>query len=376
MTEPCVLHLVLSLCPGGAERLVIDMARAQQASTSVAVCCLDEPGAWASQAIEAGIPVDALGRAPGFHPSLGSRIAEVARRRGATIIHSHQYSPFVYGALAQWYLKGVGHVVTEHGRRVDERATLKRRVANSILTRLPHAFVAVSERLRADMVAEGYPANRVTVIHNGIEPGPPVTPRDRAAARGRLGLPAGVPVIGTVARFDPVKDLRTLLRAFALVRRQTPSARLAMIGDGPERANLVREAEALALGDSVLWTGMRDDARGLLEGFDVFVNSSLNEGISVTVLEAMAARLPVVATRVGGTPEVLIAGETGTLVPPAEPEAMARAIGLYTGDAAAREAAGRAGLARVSDAFGFDRMMRQYHELYGTVAGGRAHVRH
>ena len=376
MTEPCVLHVVLSLCPGGAERLVIDMARAQQRSMAVAICCLDAPGAWAGQATEAGIPVDALNRTPGFHPSLGARIAEVAHRRGATIIHSHQYSPFVYGSLAQWRVPGAAHVVTEHGKRADERLTLKRRLANSVLTRLPHAIVAVSERLRGDLIAEGYPADRVTVIHNGIELGPPVSPRDRESARGHLGLPAGVPVIGTVARLDPVKDLGTLLRAFAIVRRQVPAARLVMIGDGPERGALEREADGLALDDSVLWAGMRDDARELLEGFDVFVNSSLNEGISVTVLEAMAAQLPVVATRVGGTPEVLVDAKTGVLVPPQDPEAMARAIGIYAADAAAREDAGRAGLERVASAFAFDRMMRQYHEVCATVAGGRAHVRH
>jgi L-malate glycosyltransferase len=367
VTSPSVLHVVLTLCPGGAERLVIDLARAQHREMAVAICCLDEPGVWASQLTSAGIQVEALHRKPGFHPSLGRRIADVARRHKANVIHSHQYSALVYGAIAQWYPPGFRHVATEHGRRADEKRTWKRRIANTVLTRMPHAIVAVSDRLRHDLIVDGYPAGRVSVIHNGVTPGPPVARGDRAAARQRLGVPLGVPVIGTVARLDPVKDLRTLLRAFAIVRQRVPDARLAIVGDGPERGALTREAAALDLGESVVWAGMRDDARELLVGFDIFVNSSLSEGVSVTVLEAMAAKLPVVATRVGGTPEVVVDPETGTLVPSQDPESMAQAIVKLAGDQVRCDVAGRAGQARVASAFGFDRMMSRYRDLYLSV---------
>ena len=272
MSSPPILHVVLTLCPGGAERLVIDMARHQRQSGAVAVCCLDDPGEWARQVEDAGIPVFALHRAPGLHPSLGRAIAGVARRFGAATLHAHQYSPFLYASLARPFLPGVRLVVTEHGRLAGERASLKRRIGNRVLSRIPHAVVAVSHQLRRDLLREGYAASRVSVIHNGIDVTPAAGVLGRDTARARLGFTASDAVIGTVARIDPVKDLDTLLRAVAVLARERGNLRLAVIGDGPDRVALEREAEDLGLADRVRWAGTRDDARGLVEGFDVYVN--------------------------------------------------------------------------------------------------------
>lgn len=361
-----LLQVVLSLDPGGTERLVIDMSRRLRDRASIAVCCLDAAGDWASQLSDLGIDVSALHRRPGFHPSLARRLARIVRRHRSDVVHCHHYSPFVYGALARLTTPGVRLVYTEHGRLSDAPPSAKRKVANLLLARVPARFAAVSADLRLHMIEAGFPARRVGVVHNGIDPGMAPTVADRAAARGELGLGEAEVVIGTIARLDPVKDLHTLVTAFEAVRRDRPDAKLVVIGDGPERAAL---AERLpdGLATAVLFAGQRDDARALLPAFDVYANSSLTEGISVTILEAMAAGLPVVATRVGGNAEVVLDGSTGRLVPAREPARLADALAALLREPATRSTYGAAGRRRVESDFSVDTMVARYLELYGAA---------
>lgn len=365
MTAPLnVMHVVLSLSPGGAERLVIDLSRTLAPIVRSSICCLDEAGPWAGTARAAGVPVDVIGRRPGFRPGVGLKIAALAKRRGANVIHCHQYSPFVYGAIAGLRQPGLRVVFTEHGRLSDAPPTTRRRWVNRVLGRRPDRIVAVSAELRDHMTAEGFLNSAVEVIHNGIDPGSPPTLTARAAARERLGIPEGALLVGTVARLDLVKRLDVLIAAFAGVHARVPGSRLVIVGDGPERARLEALAEATGVAPAVSFAGMRDDAREVLVGFDVYVNSSASEGVSLTILEAMAASRPVVATRVGGTPEVMADGRTGVLVPANAPDEIADAvIGLWR-DAARRRALGEEAREAVVSRFSLDRMARDYHAAY------------
>jgi glycosyltransferase involved in cell wall biosynthesis len=229
---------------------------------------------------------------------------------------------------------------------------------------------AVSEELRGYMRASGLPRGRLGVIHNGIDPGPSPEAAGRAAARARLGLWSDAFIVGTVARLDPVKDLETLLRGFATARASHPDARLVVVGDGTERAALERIAASLGLGGSVLFLGERHDVREILPAFDVFVNTSVTEGVSITILEAMAAGLPVVATAVGGTPEVIVDGQQGILVPARSPEKIGQAILELARNPALRQRLGTAGRRRVQDRFTVDRMVAEYMEVYRSCLGG------
>lgn len=163
-----VLQVVLSLDPGGTERLVIDIAKALAPSVDAVVCCLDQPGAWASELTESGVPVIALRRDPGFHPDVGRRIARIADEHRIDLLHCHHYSPFIYGQLAALMRRNLSVVFTEHGRLSDAKPSLKRRLVNPLIGRLPSAIFAVSADLRRHMIAEGLPAARVRVVHNGI----------------------------------------------------------------------------------------------------------------------------------------------------------------------------------------------------------------
>lgn len=357
-----VLHVVLQLDPGGTERLVLALVRRLRSRLPTAVCCLDQPGLWARDLVSEGVEVSALGRPPGFHPRLGRRLATIARRFNATVLHCHHYSPFVYGRLARLVLPGVRLIFTEHGRLSDAPPSRKRQLANRFLAVGVRDLYAVSHDLRAHLVAEGFPA-RMGVIWNGIDPGPAPDAEARRRARALMHLPEGELAIGTVARLDPVKDLGTLLDAVARLRQHAP-CRLVVVGDGPEREALTARARALQLGDAVIWLGQRQDVRELLPGFDLYANTSISEGISLTLLEAMAAELPIVATRVGGTPEVVVENETGLLVPARDPDALSVALRHIAGEAALATRFGTAGRARVFEHFTLDRMVERYAHLY------------
>lgn len=362
-----MLQVVLRLDPGGTERLVIEMVRRLHARVPMAVCCLEEPGAWADRVTALGVPVTALSRPPGFHPRLALRVAAVARAAGATILHCHHYSPFVYGRLAALTAPGLRAIYTEHGRLSDAPPSFKRTMANRLLMAGASDLYAVSHDLRAHLIREAVPA-RMQVIWNGIDPGEAPGPAARGAARRALGAADSDRVIGAVARLDPVKDLVTLIEATAAARRVDPRLTLAIVGEGPERPRLEDAIRRSGAEAGVALLGHRDDVRMLLPGFDVFANSSTSEGISLTLLEAMAAGLPVVATRVGGTPEVVLDGETGRLVPARDRAAMAEALLEVTRDPASAAGWGQSGRARLLQHFTIDEMVRRYEAVYRDVA--------
>jgi glycosyltransferase involved in cell wall biosynthesis len=357
-----VLQVVLSLDPGGTERLVLELVRRLHAHVPMAVCCLDRAGLWARDLQADGIVVSALGRMPGFQPTLGRGVAAAARSHRATVIHAHHYSPFVYSALARLFGSGARVVFTEHGRLSDAGPSMKRRMANQIMSRFASAVYTVSAELRGHLVDEGFPPAGVGVIYNGIDVGPPPSVEERARVRHSLDVSDRTLVIGTIARLDPVKDLGTLIGAVAQLPIEV-DVRLVVIGDGAERSALERAAAAQSASGRVCFLGQREDARSWLAGCDLYANSSISEGISLTILEAMAAGLPVIATRVGGTPEIV--DETcGRLVPSRSRDALAAAL-LELGRAPhLRTELGAAARRRAETKFTIQRMVEEYRAVY------------
>jgi len=367
------MQVALSLNPGGTERLLVELVARLHAEIPMMVCCLDEPGAWAPEIEALGVEVRALRRQPGFRPALGGRVADAARRHRATAIHAHQYSPFVYSCVSRVWPWSAPVIYTEHGRLSDAPPSRKRRAANRFLAKIPAKVYAVSEDLKAHMVREGFAPNAVGIIYNGTAVGPLPDAAARIRVRRMLSVDDETVVIGTVARLDPVKDLGTLIRAVATVTRGSPHRAgepdrrapmaLVIVGDGPERQRLEDLAVELGVGPHVRFLGHRDDARLWLAGCDVYVNSSISEGVSLTILEGMAAGLPVVATRVGGTPEVIDA-TCGRLVPSRDPLALAEALLDLASSPILRRELGQSGRRRVETRFTLDRMVSEYREAY------------
>ena len=360
--RPNVLQVVLSLNPGGTERLVVELVKRLRPELSMAVCCLDEEGAWGEGLRREDIDVVALRRREGFRPQLGRAIARAAARHGARVVHCHHYSPFVYASIARLWAPHLKIVFTEHGRLSDAGPSPKRRTANRVLAHAPRTVVTVSSELKQHLVAEGFPTDKVNVIYNGIDVGPLPDAPARARVRQQLGLDERTIVVGTVARLDPVKDLQTLVRALGTPGTRRPMT-LLIIGDGPERSTIEAAACQAGVTTSVRFLGHRDDARELLAGCDIYANSSISEGISLTILEAMAAGLPVVATHVGGTPEIVDAS-CGRLVPSRDSANLSATLSELAGDATLRSALGRAARERVEQRFTLDRMIAEYRDAY------------
>lgn len=357
------MQLVLSLSPGGTERLVVDLCRRLADRVDTVVCCLDEPGEWASQVSDLNIPVVSLSRQPGFHPSLSVRLGEALKTHGIDVVHCHHYTPYVYGVMAAMLNPSVRVVFTEHGRLHGAGISNKRRLVNPVLSRWPARIFSVSAALKHDMTSEGFPERSIEVLYNGVELGRRPRAAERAAMRAALGLPADALVLGTVGRLDPVKNLEKLLEARVILGARFPSAHVVVAGDGPERQALVDRAHALGIADVTHFTGYRTDVRDVMAAFDVYVNCSTYEGVSLTILEAMATTLPVVAGAVGGNPEVVIDQETGFLVG-LRPYEFASAIGALLSNPKLRQTMGDAGRWRVKRHFTIERMVDDYAAAY------------
>jgi glycosyltransferase involved in cell wall biosynthesis len=244
---------------------------------------------------------------------------------------------------------------------VDAFETPRQAAVQRWLHRRATHVTAVSEAVAGTVVAFGVPRERITVIPNGVD----MARFDGAGAdRGALGAANGEPVVGSVGCLAARKDYATLLDALARMAARGRRFHAALVGDGPERAALERQAGALGIGDRVTFLGERPDIERLLPAMDVFVLSSREEGIPNALLEAMAAGRPSVATAVGGTPEVLEDGVTGWLVPPSDPQALSVAIEQTLADP--EEAARRGAAARraMLEHRSIDTMVRRHEEFY------------
>jgi sugar transferase (PEP-CTERM/EpsH1 system associated) len=363
-----VAHLVLGLGVGGLEKVVLNLARrTDRRRFETRVLCLQQGGALRARFEDMGIPVDSLDlpRLPKARTLV--RLVRWLRQARPDVLHTHNPTPHVFGALAA-RAAGVPVVVhTKHGRNYPDsfRAVAWNRLASWLSDRIVPVSADAAAVARE---VERIRGRKVQVIRNGIDPA------DFAAPAG-LRPGAGKRAVHVARLMDLVKDQTTLLRAARLVVDREPGFQLTVVGDGPDRARLEALAGELGLGGHVHFLGMRSDVRELLGAADLFVLSSLTEGISLTLLEAMAAGLPVVATEVGGNREVVVPGETGLLVPAGSPAALAEALLALVRDPERARRMGAAGRRRVEDQFSLARMAADYEQLYlALVAGpGGAH---
>lgn len=348
-----IAHVVTCLQIGGLERVVVNLAQGFAGHPyRLLVVCLEQGGPFVAEVEKLGGRVLVFGKQPGMSWSTIRRLAQLFRQEHVQIVHTHNPAPHFHGVLAA-VLAGVRvRVHTKHGRNSPD---IKRRVLlYRVLSWFTNAVVTVSDAARdiALHVEKVNPA-KVHRIWNGIDP-----------ARYVPASPSHTPVIGTVARLCSDKDQATMLQAFALVLKQVPAARLAIVGDGPLRDDLHAEARRLGITGQVDFRGARDDIPALLPGFTLFTLSSITEGIPMAVLEAMACGVPIVATDVGGCRQIVQPPECGLIVPPRDPAALANAYLELLRDPSRREKMGEAGRQRVIRHFSLETMTREYANLY------------
>lgn len=310
-----------------------------------------------------------LGKKEGLDPRTYARLFALLREIKPHIVHTRNLGTLDCQVCAA--MAGVPcRIHGEHGRgmRNLDGGRMKDVYIRRMIGPLVHKYVALSrdiEKWLLDTI--GIPGKKIVQIYNGVDTDrfSPVTVRKDAILSGRRHIR-----VGTVGRLQEEKDQATLLKAFALLVEGggRTDLRLDIVGGGPLRAELERLARSLGIEEFVVFHGEQEDIPEFMRTFDIFVLPSLIEGISNTILEAMATSLPVVATDVGGNPELVIPGVTGFLVPRRCPEEMARTIKQYADDVMLRVDHGAAGRTRALEEFSIARMTRQYEKLYMTAA--------
>lgn len=366
---PLILHVIEHLIMGGLEQVLVELInRMPPDRFRHAVVCLDRASDFRARIQDPDIPIHVLGKRPGKDLGVYLKFWKLLGALKPDIVHSCNLAALEYQALAA--MRGVaGRVHAEHGRDLSDLdgSNLKYLRHRHFFYRFCHGIVPVSHDLYHWLRERlGQPEEKVFFIGNGID-------TDRFTPHSpplRTAFPEGFRdpdlfVIGAVGRLQGVKDHATLLQAFA--RLPGERNRLVLVGDGPLRGNLEVLAEALGIRARVWFAGSREDAPTLLAGLDLFALSSLAEGTPLTVLEAMAAGLPVVATGVGGLPEVVVEGETGFLVPPADPDALAAALARYADSSEMRRVHGTAARGRATGSYGVEAMVTRYLTLFDAV---------
>ena len=361
------MHLAYALDVGGLETLLVDCINKMPADQyRHVVVCLTRSSDFARRITRPGVEVHALNKAPGL--GLGTHVAfwKLARRLRPTILHTYNLAAMEYAFTAA--MAGVPvRVHAEHGRDTSDpqglnpkHNFLRRRLAPFI-----DCYVPVSEDLNRWLgQVVRIPAAKTLFIKNGVD-----TDQYQPGARG-VGAPWGAEhvVIGTVARISDIKNHRGLVDAFIRLRQLLPERaamlRLSIIGDGPLLPALRAQVAQAGLQDVVWLPGARSDVAQLVPEFSVFALPSLAEGTPVSLLEAMACALPVVASNVGGIPEVVTDQVEGSLVPPQDTEALARALARYVESPALAGAHGRAGRTRIVQQYSMAAMVGAYTALY------------
>jgi glycosyltransferase involved in cell wall biosynthesis len=362
-----VAHFAARLPVGGMEMVVALLVRHAPAGYDSEVWCLEEPDHLGEELRAEGRHLEAFGRTARRQPGLFAEIGRRLRARRIDILHCHDELTWFYGTAGATFSPGTRVVFTAHGRRpaIAQRHLLEQRV----LAWRTDAIVAVSAFIRTQLTAQLRLAPaRVEVILNAIADAPGLrTESRRHEARRRLGLPVGALVAGTVGELSPVKNLDLALDAVSRARAALPALTFVVIGDGALAQALRDKAHALGIADIVTFAGLRRDVADLLPALDIYVCSSHYEGTSLAILEALQQSVPVVATAVGGNPQIVIDGETGLLVPAGDADVMAQALRRLGEDAALRDALGARAAAFVAEKFHVTSMTAAYDQVWRRV---------
>jgi sugar transferase (PEP-CTERM/EpsH1 system associated) len=357
-----VVHLVSGLNVGGLEMVVLNLVRhCDRDRFKPHVICLQETGLLAPLFADLNVTVESLDCPTLPKAQTLYRLVRRLRKLRPHILHTHNINPHIFGAIGA-RISGVPVVVhTKHGRNYPDRpvAVFKNWFGSCFTDRI----VAVSEdAARVVREIERVPGRKVMVIRNGID------------LENFRFVPRNVKVKGKhavhVARLCISKDQSTLLRAARQVLDVEPDFRLTLVGDGPDREALLALKESLGLGEAVSFLGERRNVHEYLSKADLFVLSSIEEGIPLTILEAMATGLPVIATEVGGNPEVVIPNDTGFLVPPRAPKLLADAILDLVRNPNRAQCMGSAGRKRVEQGFDIRKVVADYEALYMRTCNG------
>lgn len=372
--RPLIVHVVFRFDVGGLENGVVNLINHLPADAyRHVIIALTEVTDFRQRIARDDVQFISLQKSPGHLFALYPRLFRLFRELRPAIVHTRNLAALEV-TLPAWAAGVPVRIQSEHGRDADDLdgSNLKHKWVRRFYKLFVSHYIALSRDLESWLVERiGIPARKLTQIYNGVD-----ASRFHPAAAAVPPAPiSGCPfnrpehwLVGTVGRMQTVKNQTLLARAFIRALELDPSLkarlRLVMVGEGPLRAEAQSLLDAAGVAELAWLPGERHDVPEILRGLDCFVLPSLGEGISNTILEAMASGLPVIATQVGGNPELVIEGQTGALVPTSDPEALAQAIVGYATNPEWARTAGTTGRAIIERRFSMEAMVAAYQELY------------
>jgi len=379
---PLVVHLIYRLDFGGLETLLVECVNRMPADKyRHAIICLTDYTEFAKKITKPGVEIHTLHKAPGLSLQTHVAVWKLLRKLRPTILHTYNLSAIEYNVVAR--LAGVPvRVHAEHGREATDPDGKNRK--HNLLRRLMIPFIDMYVPVSGDLQrwlknAIGVPDKKNMLVNNGVDITGFEPRHDNVTQTQARPFSADCFVIGTVGRIQTVKNHAGLIDAFirllAMLPAEKARLRLAIVGDGPLLLMLRGKIVAAGIADHVWLPGARTDIANIMRGFSVFALSSIAEGTPVTILEAMSSGLPVVATRVGGIPEVVVDQLTGAVVPSGDPEALATALATYVKQPELAEQHGSAGRLRIEQRYSMTAMLNAYMRLYDDLCAAKTKFR-
>ena len=371
-----VMHILHTLGTAGLQKGVVNIANQLNSNGfEISICCLEQSGVF-EERLNSGAKVFVMNKQPGIDYVLPMRLARLFRSEGTMIVHTHNFATYLYGALGAGFALSPKVIHGEHGSLLQPPDGQPRHlVIRRYLSCITAAFHTVSADMRNALIRmTGIEPSKIVTILNGIDlakfrktPG--------SITRMLLGIQPEELVIGTVGRLAQVKNYELLIQAISEASHAGVHPRLLFVGDGPSRSRLESLTEQHHLEKQVLFLGDRSDVPELLNIMDIFVLPSFSEGLSNSIMEAMAVGIPVIASDVGGNPELVSHGETGFLFPSCDATALTQQILELVEDSEKRHKMGALGQKRMEELFTLDKMIQNYARLYRSVLGSSRYDR-
>ncbi|KPJ69808.1 hypothetical protein AMJ44_02210 [candidate division WOR-1 bacterium DG_54_3] len=361
-----IVHIVLSMNQGGLENGIVNLANNMRGSIfENIICCLSEGGEFIKR-LNNSVKVVTMHKKPGNDLSLYLRLIRLLIEFRPAVVHTRNWAG-IDGIICAKMARVPIIIHGEHGFETKDllRQDKKRRLIRKIiLSTMVNRVVTVSQNLKNRLFNElGIPLKKIVHIPNGVD-AKKFRPKEKETIRQRIGFNEDSFIVGIIARLDPIKNHRTLIYAFKEISNVYSDVELIIVGDGPLRQMLEQEVNKLNIEGKVVFLGKKSGVSEIYNIFDVFVLSSLNEGMSNTILEAMATGIPVIASNVGGNPELVVDGETGLLFPPQDVSSLLECIKGYILNPSCKHGHGDNARRRVLEKFTIDRMVKSYEQLY------------
>lgn len=360
-----VMQITHDLAIGGLQQVVVSICRnIDRDRFSVSVLCLRARGELASQLEDMGIPVLMLPQKRyGTDYFSFLKVASILHRERTEIIHTHNKQPFIDGTLGGMIARSRTVVHTDHGRTFPDKHRYL--FAEWAMSHFVYRIAAVSDKTREDLIRyEKIRREKIITVPNGIDGRLFETRIDPGVKKKELGISGRYPILGIGARLVRIKGIEYLLGAVSRLRKRYPRILLVIAGTGPWEETLRSTAGELGVEDHVVFIGARMDMPELLNMFDLYVLPSLSEGMPLALLEAMAAGCPIVATNVGGIPNIITDGYNGMLIEPKDEEALAKAIIDMMGDDSKRNRFRERGRLLYEQRYSAVAMTKTYERLY------------